>query len=130
VRELEKHLGHRATIFDLLNHADELAQKDDVIIVRGEHEPIRTEERQRELYVEIGRRRAVGGRAADTSRRKPLLFSGLVYCAYCESPFYVQSERRPGRRYIYYACKMRLKGRMCENKKWIRETYLYVSSDN
>jgi len=122
VRELAKHLGRQPTIFDLLDHADELAQYD-VVIVRGGHEPIRSEQTQRAIHDELQRRKAIGGRAADTSSPDPLLFSGLLRCAYCDSPFYAMPERKRSR--IYYVCRARRTGRLCDNKKWIRENALY-----
>jgi len=122
IRRLRKQLGRAPTVFDLLPIADEL-EKHDVIVVRGEHEPIRTEQRQRELYAEIARRRTVGGRAADTSSRQPAIFSGLLVCATCGSPYHAQPLRGSTR---YYTCRLRRHGGACTNKEWVREQYLYT----
>ena len=120
VVDLAERLGRPANVFDLLERAGELPAHD-ISVVRGLHEPTRSEDTQRALYAELERRFAMGGRAAATAGRAPL-FSGLLYCADCGSMLLAQSWKT--RATIYYTCRARKEGGACGNKLWVREDRL------
>jgi DNA invertase Pin-like site-specific DNA recombinase len=122
IAELKQRLGHEPTIFDLLDHADELA-KHDVVITRGDHEPCRSEKTQRALYDELARRREMGGRAVATIGRRPPLLTGIIFCACCGSPMVAMTRSTTDR--IYYVCRARRTGQTCPNAKYAREIRVY-----
>jgi site-specific DNA recombinase len=117
VSDLEERLGRSATLFDLLDHAEELAEHD-VIVRKGHHDPIRTEELQREIYAEIDRRRKMGGRGASTSGDNPNIFTGIIFCA-CGTRMVTTGNKQSGR--IYYGCLSHREGHGCDISTFARE---------
>ena len=119
---LRKALRRTPGLQDLLDHIDDLAA-DDVVIVYGEHAPLRTFEDQQRIEREIEARRNVGGRGASARGRRPRLFSGLLTCAECGGPFVCGSRRDDTR--IYYRCLTRQRGGECAQRSYVREARLY-----
>lgn len=119
VESLTEQLGHKPTVFDLLRHPDKLAEQD-VYISEGLHEPVRSVEFQKALYAEIERRRSMGGRAAST-KGKPYLFTGILFCGYCGARMVAIARRNT----VYYACRAHRAGQMCSNKRRPKERDIY-----
>lgn len=118
---LWKDLGHRPTTQDILDHQDEL-RAGGLIIAKGQHEAIRTLERQRNLDRERLSRIRCGGRGA-TTKGHPKLFTGLTYCGMCDHS-YSPTGRQKKHPYIYYRCKIQRLA-ACSNGNWVREDRLY-----
>lgn len=123
VEELYELTGYLPTAFDLMDYPEE-CERDGVVVCEGEHEPIRSRERQRELYDEMGRRRGMGGRAAAAGERCHL-FGGIATCDCCGYAMTARPQTRGGKTYVYYGCRGRRTGVDCPNKRYIREGALY-----
>lgn len=127
VAELAERLGksvNKLTIFDMIDHQDELAESD-VFVVQGMHEPIRTLETQRAIYRELEHKRGLGGRAVGSTGPSRHLFSGIVRCARCDTP--MTAMARSGLTRVYYRCHTRQTGAHCTNAHYVREDHLYQS---
>jgi site-specific DNA recombinase len=77
-------------------------QKDDdkIIRVKGDFEPCRTIERQKQIYQMRERKSMSPPRAYNTT----FLLTGLVYCGICGSPYQSRNSTKNGKRYSYYVC--------------------------
>ena len=106
----------RPTLDDFLAHRDILVA-DGVVIEKGQHEPICTEERRRQIDREIEARLLGTGRGASTSAALPRLFTGLMKCAECGSTMYPRANKN-GR--IYYCCSRYREG-ACKTGVTVRE---------
>jgi len=122
IQNLKERLGRAPHLFDLLDHVDELAAQD-VYIVPGRHEPIRTEEVQHAIYDELELRCTIGNRAASVSGERPPLFSGIIFCGQCSSTAVAMTRSTTDR--IYYVCRAHRTGQTCDNGAYTREKYLY-----
>jgi len=118
---LREALGGPPGLCDLLSHREEL-ERDDVVIVRGLHEPLRTEEEQHAIDAEIRLRRDAGGRGASLTSKAPRVFGGLVMCGECGHAFKGFAVRS-GR--VYYRCSYRAQGATCGNAAHITEEAIY-----
>jgi len=122
IQDLRERLGRMPNLFDLLDHVDELAAQD-VYVVQGRHEPIRTEETQQAIYDELQLRYTIGSRAASVSGERPPLFSGIIFCGQCNSTAVAVTRSTTTR--IYYVCRAHRTGQTCGNGKYTREKFLY-----
>jgi DNA invertase Pin-like site-specific DNA recombinase/esterase/lipase len=125
---LREQLQRVPRLEDLIEHADELVE-DQVIVVRGEHDPIRTLERQT-LIERTLERNNVHPRSGASKHVN--LFSGLIVCEECGSTFHVRRSTRRNQNisdvtYVYYRCGQRVdKGTdLCPNSDYVRESYVY-----
>jgi hypothetical protein len=125
VEDLRERMGYLPHAFDLLEYPEE-CERDNVIIVEGEHTPIRTKKQQRRLVDEMVERRRMGGRAAATDEGC-YLFSGLTICGECGYSMTARRQVRGSKEYRYYHCSGRATGVDCSNKTYVREDDLYAT---
>jgi site-specific DNA recombinase len=80
-------------------------QKDDdkIIRVKGDFEPCRTLERQKQIYQMRERKSINPPRTYNTT----FLLTGLIYCGVCGSPYQSRNSTNRGKRYSYYTCASR-----------------------
>jgi site-specific DNA recombinase len=77
---------------------------DKIIRVKGDFEPCRTLERQKQIYQMKEKKSINPPRTYNTS----FLLTGLLYCGVCGSPYQSRnSTRSNGKRYSYYVCASR-----------------------
>jgi len=117
---LEK-TGYLPTAFDLIDYPEE-CKRDQLVIVEGEHKPIRTKQRQRAIYDEMEQRREMGGRAASTTGFC-YLFSGIIRCGDCGHS--MAGRHKSSSPHAYYYCVGARHGVPCDNRHYIRESVLY-----
>lgn len=96
--------------------------KDSIIVSKGKHEAIRSEEKQKLIFAKRDekRKKIKAPRFYNTS----FLLSGLLYCKECGNKFITRnSTRANGKRYSYYVCESRnfYNGKNCSSPSFKKE---------
>lgn len=117
-------LGRKPGIQDLIDHKEMLAA-DEVVIVKGQHQPIRDMETQLKIDSELQTRVSLGGRAVSLKNKSgnSRLFSGIIHCNECGSPMVVHKARKKAP--VYYRCNKRRIYKSCDNSHYVPELSLY-----
>jgi len=121
-KQMKSRLRRAPNLQDILDNQEALTT-DGATIAKGQHQPIRTEERQHQIDREIEARIKGGGRGSSLHAKIPRLFTGLLVCSECGKVLTPTTNRL---HHIYYACRGVRNG-TCTNNLSIREDRLYLS---